>query len=288
MGAAPSGKPQELGCDWHTVNNEVNRWGQALLEADRNRIRRVEALGLDETLFYRTGRYRRRVWAASVVDVAGGQLLDVVLGRNAHSAARWLRAQPAGGGVRRLRRGEAAGGYQRAVSAAGCGLAWVRRGRGAADCRPQRRPPRRVKHGFRRRGLARRLGRRGGRCANPRPRGGVTNVRILRAGLARPDGGSPKRLVHQTLQTQPARPGAPPASEADSTKPHPAGTSTAGRSLLDSRREVFLNPVSVAVEAGVLFMSYISKARQHFTVDRFLIFKDCQRVKFHFPFFELM
>ena len=96
MGAAPSGKPQELGCDWHTVNNEVNRWGQALLEADRNRIRRVEALGLDETLFYRTGRYRRRVWATSVVDVAGGQLLDVVLGRNAHSAARWLRAQPAG------------------------------------------------------------------------------------------------------------------------------------------------------------------------------------------------
>ena len=24
----------ELGCDWHTVNNEVIRWGEALLEAD--------------------------------------------------------------------------------------------------------------------------------------------------------------------------------------------------------------------------------------------------------------
>ena len=30
---------RELGCDWHTVNKEVTRWGNALLEADTTRIR---------------------------------------------------------------------------------------------------------------------------------------------------------------------------------------------------------------------------------------------------------
>ena len=41
----------ELGCDWHTVNKEVRRWGAALLEADGDRIGTVEAVGVDETLF---------------------------------------------------------------------------------------------------------------------------------------------------------------------------------------------------------------------------------------------
>ena len=35
----------ELGCDWHTVNNEVRRWGEALLEADGDRVGKVEAVG---------------------------------------------------------------------------------------------------------------------------------------------------------------------------------------------------------------------------------------------------
>ncbi len=85
---------RELGCDWHTVNKEVTRWGAALLEADHDRVGRVEALGLDETLFLRRGRRLGRVWATSVVDVGGGQLLDVVPGRDARSAAGWLQEQP--------------------------------------------------------------------------------------------------------------------------------------------------------------------------------------------------
>ena len=30
---------EELGCDWHTVNDEVRLWGEALLEADGDRVR---------------------------------------------------------------------------------------------------------------------------------------------------------------------------------------------------------------------------------------------------------
>lgn len=58
----------ELGCDWHTVNNEVGRWGEALLQADTSRIGAVEAVGVDETLFWRKGRWRTKVWCTSVVD----------------------------------------------------------------------------------------------------------------------------------------------------------------------------------------------------------------------------
>ncbi|MDE2824743.1 MAG: ISL3 family transposase [Gemmatimonadota bacterium] len=85
----------ELGCDWHTVNNEVARWGEALLEADSSRFGAVEAVGVDETLFWRKGRWRTKVWCTSVVDVGGRQLLDIVPGRTAESAAGWFRSQPA-------------------------------------------------------------------------------------------------------------------------------------------------------------------------------------------------
>ena len=40
----------ELGCDWHTVNDTVVAYGEALLEADTERIGAVDALGLDEVL----------------------------------------------------------------------------------------------------------------------------------------------------------------------------------------------------------------------------------------------
>ena len=77
----------ELGCDWHTVNKEVTRWGEALLDADTSRFGAVEAVGVDETLFWRQGRWRTKQCHTSVVDVGGRQLLDIVPGRTAHSAA---------------------------------------------------------------------------------------------------------------------------------------------------------------------------------------------------------
>ena len=45
----------ELSCDWHTVNDAVLTYGEALLEADRKRMNRTSAIGLDETSFVRLG-----------------------------------------------------------------------------------------------------------------------------------------------------------------------------------------------------------------------------------------
>lgn len=49
----------ELGCDWHTVNGIVVAYGEALLEADEDRIGEVSALGLDELLMVRVGHFQR-------------------------------------------------------------------------------------------------------------------------------------------------------------------------------------------------------------------------------------
>ena len=77
----------ELGCSWHPVNDAVNRWKEALLEADTQRIGGTEALGLDEHLIQRRGRFRAKAWATGIVDVAAGQLIDIVPGRSAHTVA---------------------------------------------------------------------------------------------------------------------------------------------------------------------------------------------------------
>ena len=84
----------ELGCDWRTVNGAVMAWGQALLDADAERVGAVSALGLDETLYEREGRRRTRRWCTSIADVTGGQLLDVVPGRDAAAPTAWLLNQP--------------------------------------------------------------------------------------------------------------------------------------------------------------------------------------------------
>ena len=84
----------ELGCDWHTANRAVLTWGEALLAADCARVGAVRALGLDETLFGRRGRWRTRTWCTSSVGVHRGQLLDIAPGRDAEGPTRWLLAQP--------------------------------------------------------------------------------------------------------------------------------------------------------------------------------------------------
>ncbi|MCY4650237.1 MAG: transposase, partial [bacterium] len=94
FGRTVSEVAEELGCDWHTVNREIVRWGDALLEADVSRFGQVEAVGVDETLFWRKGRWRKKQWCTSVVDVGGRQLSDIVPGRTADSAASWFRNQP--------------------------------------------------------------------------------------------------------------------------------------------------------------------------------------------------
>ena len=70
---------------------------QALLDADGDRIAAVVALGLDETLFCRRGRFAQRAWSTSIVDVARGQLLDMV--------PRPLRSSPIGRWITDVRSG---------------------------------------------------------------------------------------------------------------------------------------------------------------------------------------
>ncbi len=62
----------ELGCDWHTVNDTVVSYGEALLDADDDRIGMVTALGLDEVLMVRLGPYHRQHFSTQMVNVRAG------------------------------------------------------------------------------------------------------------------------------------------------------------------------------------------------------------------------
>jgi transposase len=83
----------DLGCDWHTVMDAVVHYGTPLID-DPNRIGTTIAVGLDEVLFCRSGPFKRRAWSTQVVDVARGQLLDVVPGRDAASGCAWFADRP--------------------------------------------------------------------------------------------------------------------------------------------------------------------------------------------------
>ena len=86
---------RELGCDWHTVNDAMVGYG-ALLVDHPDRIGAVTAIGLDETLFNRTGKYRKLVWATTIADVGGHRLIDITPGRDTGSVIDWLAGRPQG------------------------------------------------------------------------------------------------------------------------------------------------------------------------------------------------
>lgn len=79
-----------LGCDWHTINDAVLAYGEALLDADEDRVGVVRALSIDETLFMRQGPRRHQRWSTQLVDARSGQLLDVIEGRDSAAPAAWL------------------------------------------------------------------------------------------------------------------------------------------------------------------------------------------------------
>jgi transposase len=78
-----------LGCDWHTVNDAVVAYGKALVDHP-DRFGDVDALGLDEVLFMREGSFHTQRFSTQIVDVARGQLLDVVPGRSSAEPIAWL------------------------------------------------------------------------------------------------------------------------------------------------------------------------------------------------------
>jgi transposase len=83
----------ELGCDWHTVNDAVISYGEALVD-DPGRFGNVKALGLDEVLFARIGPWHTKAFSTSIVDVMASQLLDIVPGRRAVEPIGWLERRP--------------------------------------------------------------------------------------------------------------------------------------------------------------------------------------------------
>lgn len=93
-GRAVSDVAGELGADWHAINDAVIAYGEALLDPDVDRVGTVEALGVDEVLFARLGRWRTQAWSTSIVDVARGQLLDVIEGRSSIGVCEWLAERP--------------------------------------------------------------------------------------------------------------------------------------------------------------------------------------------------
>jgi len=92
-GRSVSEVAQDLGCDWHTVMDAVMYFGAPLID-DPNRYGTVDALGLDETLFCRVGRWRTQCWSTQIVDVRRGQLLDVVPGRDGAPSCAWFATRP--------------------------------------------------------------------------------------------------------------------------------------------------------------------------------------------------
>ncbi len=83
----------ELDCDWHTVNDAVTTYGSALLLADRKRLNRTVAIGLDETSFVRLADQHTN-YATTVCDVEHHQIIDILPSRHFVDVAGFLDKQP--------------------------------------------------------------------------------------------------------------------------------------------------------------------------------------------------
>ncbi len=83
----------ELGCDWHTVNDAVTTYGEALLAADRKRLNKTSAIGLDETSFVKLGGHHT-AYATTVTDVEHHSIIDILPTRNYLDVAGFLDHQP--------------------------------------------------------------------------------------------------------------------------------------------------------------------------------------------------
>jgi len=84
----------ELDCDWHTINDAVTTYGSALLKADRKRLNKTTAIGLDETNFIRLGSKGFSDYATTVADVENHQIIEILPSRKFTDVARWLDQQP--------------------------------------------------------------------------------------------------------------------------------------------------------------------------------------------------
>jgi transposase len=85
---------RELDCSWDSVNTAMLVYGGAWIDADTKRLKETTAIGLDETLFVRSGPYKQKSWSTTVCDVVNHQLIDVLPTRDFRQVAGWLHRQP--------------------------------------------------------------------------------------------------------------------------------------------------------------------------------------------------
>ena len=103
--AGPSGRRGRRRVGLWVAYGEQGGWllGRCTVGSGWGSDRRGPSCGSGrESLFWRQGQWRTKQWCTSVVDVGGHQLIDIVPGRTAESAAAWFRSQPADwlGGIR--------------------------------------------------------------------------------------------------------------------------------------------------------------------------------------------
>lgn len=58
-----------------------------------DRVTSTEAVGLDEMLMVRRGVHRAQTWVSSIVDVASGQVLEIVEGPNSTAPLEWFQSR---------------------------------------------------------------------------------------------------------------------------------------------------------------------------------------------------
>lgn len=78
----------------YTVNKETARRGWGAPRCRHRPGSAVEAVGVDESLFAKRGRYRAKQWSISVVDVGNHQLIDIIPGRTAKAVENWFLTLP--------------------------------------------------------------------------------------------------------------------------------------------------------------------------------------------------
>jgi transposase len=84
---------RDLGVGWGTVMRAVAEHGSALVD-DAARLDGVATLGLDETSFLKATRAAPTRYVTGLVDLEGGQLLEVVADRTRAAVDGWLHARP--------------------------------------------------------------------------------------------------------------------------------------------------------------------------------------------------
>jgi transposase len=86
----------ELACDWHTVSDAVTVYGTALLTADRKRLTKTRAIGLDETSFIREAGHARPSFVTTVADVEHHQIIDLLPTNDYVDVAAFINSQSGG------------------------------------------------------------------------------------------------------------------------------------------------------------------------------------------------